>query len=82
MIRLQTVYQSDMKLHYVYEYVPFSIASFIKMKHSSQNKDIWEMTKKLTTKKVGYELTMLIGYLTKMKIEVDLSPQNLGINKE
>ena len=40
------------------------------------------MTKNLITKKLAYELTMLISYLGKMKIEVELSVKNLGISSD
>jgi hypothetical protein len=40
------------------------------------------MTKNLLTKKLVYELTMLISYLGKMRIEAELNLKNLGINEE
>ena len=40
------------------------------------------MTKKLFLKKLGYELTLLIGYLAKMRIEIELCVANLGISWE
>jgi hypothetical protein len=62
--------------------VPYTLTSFLQMKLTTQTKDVWEMTKNLFLKKLTYELTMLIAYLAKMKIEVDLTPHNLGINQE
>ena len=58
-----------------------SIDSYLRSKHEGQSKDIWAMTKKLVVKKLAYELTMLISYLGKMRIDVDLSIKNLGISQ-
>ena len=38
------------------------------------------MTKTLLLKKMAYELTILISYLAKMRIETDLSLPTLGIS--
>lgn len=67
-IKLLAVYQENLHLHYVYEYVPYTLTSYILMKYKTENKEIWEMTKKLFIKKITYELTILISYLAKMKI--------------
>jgi len=40
------------------------------------------MTKKLFTKKVAFELTLLTSYLGKMKIEAELAIQHMGIKDE
>jgi hypothetical protein len=40
------------------------------------------MTKKLFTKKMAFELTLLTSYLGKMKIETELNTQHLGISRD
>ncbi len=40
------------------------------------------MTKKLLTKKINFELTLIINYLTKMKIDTELAFHHLGISRE
>jgi hypothetical protein len=40
------------------------------------------MSAKLFLKKISYELTLLISYLAHMKIEVDLSVDNLGLTED
>ena len=40
------------------------------------------MTKNLLSKKLNFELTMLISYLGKMKIETELSMQHLGMSED
>lgn len=40
------------------------------------------MTKNLLLKKISFELTMLMSYLSKMKIEADFSVQNIGITND
>lgn len=80
-IKLLAVYQENLHLHYVYEYVPYTLTSYILMKYKTENKEIWEMTKKLFIKKITYELTILISYLAKMKIQLDLKSANLGITE-
>jgi len=67
-IKLLTVYQENLHLHYVYEYIPYTLTSYILMKYNTEKKEVWEMTRKLFIKKMTYELTILISYLAKMKI--------------
>ena len=81
-IRMTCIVEQEKSLVYYYEFVEFSIGSYLKGKHDGQSKDIWAMTKKLILKKLAYELTMLISYLGKMKIEVDLCMNNLGISRD
>ena len=40
------------------------------------------MTQTLISKKLVYELTMLISYLGKMRIETELSPNTLGVSQD
>jgi hypothetical protein len=48
--------------------VPHTLASYISMKHDTDNHEIWNTTKRLFMKKITYELTILISYLAKMRI--------------
>lgn len=40
------------------------------------------MSSKLLLKKISYELTLLISYLAKIKIEVELAYHNLGLTQD
>jgi hypothetical protein len=73
LINMVKIYQEELTLHYVYEHVPHSLLGYIK-KCGRDN----ETNAKLILKRVSYELMMLISYLVNMKIDVDLSPHNLG----
>lgn len=66
----------------MYEFVPHSIESYLRNKKYIQANDIWKMTKSLLVKKMAYELTMLISYLAKMKIETELSLDTIGISQD
>jgi hypothetical protein len=67
-IHLLSITVDGNTLVYEWEYVPYSISSYIRSKFATENHDIWEMTKKLMLKKVTYEITVLMSYLAKMRI--------------
>jgi DNA-binding transcriptional regulator GbsR (MarR family) len=79
-IGLLSVLKKGMSLLYEWQYVPHSISSYVRSKFNTANSDIWQMTRTLLVKKVTYELTILMSYLAKMKIETELSMHTLGIS--
>lgn len=81
-ISLLSISEKGMSLIYEWQYVPHSISSYVRSKYNAENGGIWEMTRKLLVKKVTYELTMLMSYLAKMRIETELSMQTLGISHD
>lgn len=82
LIGLRKIYQNQLSLHYNYEYVPYSLANFIRVRFKRTKRELLEMSGKLFLKKISYELTMLISYLARSKIELDLSIRNLGLTED
>ena len=81
-VQLLKIYQEEDTLHYIYEHIPYSFEKYIQKKYSGGNKQIAEMNSKLFLKKIGYELAMLISYLIDMKIEIDISLNNVGLTED
>jgi hypothetical protein len=59
--------------------VAHSIGSYVRSRFGAESEEIREMASKLLLKKVTYELTVLMSYLAKMRIETELSLQTLGV---
>ena len=78
-IKLQKIYQEDLTLHYIYEHVPHSFERYIQKHFRSGSAEIIEMSAKLFLKKMSYELALLISYLVELRIEIDLSIDNIGL---
>lgn len=79
LIRLLGVRTEGQSLVYEWEHVPHSIGSYVRLRFGAENAEIREMASKLLLKKVTYELTVLMSYLAKMRIETELSPLTLGV---
>lgn len=82
LIKLLKVYQEDFSLHYLYEHVPYSLSTLIRKNYKKGSPEIVEMSSKLFLKKMNYELAVLISYLINMKIEIDLSVENIGFSQD
>ena len=81
-IRITKIYQDEFSLHYIYEYVPYSLIGFIDKYYANKGKEILELNSKNFLKKISCELTMLISYLACMKIQLDLNINTLGITAD
>jgi hypothetical protein len=77
LIKLLKIYQENLTLHYIYEFVPFPLADFIPTRFHSRPLDARAFLKKL-----AFELTMLISCLATLRIELDLSLANLGLTDD
>jgi hypothetical protein len=62
--------------------VPYSLTNYIQKHYKNGKADIVDMNAKLFAKKMSHELALVIYYLARMKIEVDLSIENLGITED
>ena len=82
LIKLHKIYQNNLSLHYHYEYVPYSLANYVKERFANTKQSLIDMNGKLFLKKISYELTMLVSYLARTKIEIDLSINNLGLTDD
>lgn len=77
LIRLLNIYQEDLALHFIYEYVPYSLSNFIPRKLQANPN-----CGRAILKKISFELTVMISFLAGMRIELDLSVQNLGVTED
>lgn len=82
LIKLVKIYQEDLSLLYIYEYVPYSISKYIQTHYKSDKNEIIDMSAKLFLKKLNYELTLLISELASLKIELELSADTLAITED
>ena len=80
-IKLLKIYQSELTLHYIYEYVPYSLSRYIHL-HFLPEGGTDDHRRRVFLKRVSSELMMVISYLIRMKIEVDLCVSNLGFSKD
>jgi hypothetical protein len=79
LIQLLGVRTEGLSLVYEWEHVAHSIGSYVRERFGSESAEIREMASKFLLKKVTYELTVLMSYLAKMRIETELSPLTLGV---
>jgi len=65
---MRKIYQDQLSLHFSYEYVPYSLANFVRVRFQRTKRELIDMSGRLFLKKISYELTMLISYLARSKI--------------
>ena len=82
LIKLQKIYQDDLTLIYTYEHVPYSLGRYIKSHYNSDSSEVVEMSAKLFVKKISRELTMMISELARLKIELEVAEDSIGITED
>ena len=82
LIKLVTICQEDLTLHYIYEHVPYSLPQYIHLHLTTGSPSILHMSRQLFLKKITYDIAMLINYLIEMNIEIDLSIHSLGLTAD
>lgn len=72
-IKLLKIYEEDLCLHYIYEYVPYSLSTYIKNKLEKDEYDQFkDMTAKLLFKKITNDINAITAELSKLRIEAEL----------
>jgi len=79
-IKLLKVYQAETSLRYVYEYVPFSLKNCISQQ--CKQEEGLQANKTLFMKKLSCELTMLISEMARLRVDMELSTETIGLTEE
>ncbi len=67
---------------YTYEHVPYSLGKYIKNHYNSDSIEVIDMSAKLFVKKISRELTMMISELARLKIELEVTEDTIGITED
>lgn len=70
-IKLKKIYQQDLRLHFIYEYVPYSLRSYIsQLTDTETSQHVSQMTRQLFISKLDHQLTILVGYLVEASLRI------------
>lgn len=79
-VKLLGVSREGFTLKYSYEYIPHSLLTYVRSKWSVHQNN-WPQKKAQVLKKMGYEITMLVGFLARMRVETNLTAHSLGVTE-